>query len=172
MILTGAEILKRIQKGDITITPFEADKLNPNSYNLSIGSELLVYRDAIVDVKQKSNTQTLPIPETGLVLQPGRLYLAKTLEYTETKGLVPVLYGRSSAARSGLFVHASAGLGDDGYKGHWTLSLVATQPTRIYPNMSLAQLVYFKIEGESIPYSGKYQNSLTAVPQKFNEENE
>lgn len=170
MILTSSEILKNMERGNIAIAPFDADKLNPNSYNVSIGTQLIAYKDVIIDLKQKANTYSMNIPESGLILQPGRLYLAKTLEYTETKGLVPVLYGRSSAARAGLFVHASAGLGDDGYKGHWTLSLIPSQPVKIYPNMSLAQIVYFKTLGESTYYSGKYQNSQDAIPQKFNEE--
>ena len=42
MILSGKEILKNI--GDnIIIEPFDEKKVNPNSYNLSLHNELLVY---------------------------------------------------------------------------------------------------------------------------------
>jgi len=159
-MLTASEILKATASGEISITPWNADNLNPNSYNLSIGNEVQLTKDTILDFKTSPALQTLVIPTNGLILQPGRLYLAKTLEFTETKGLVPVLYGRSSSARLGLFVHASAGLGDTGYKGHWTLSLIPTQPIRIYPNQSIAQLVFFKPQGIVVEYSGKYQNTL------------
>lgn len=162
MILTAPEILKHIQSGDIIIAPFNADNLNPNSYNVTIGNELLMYKETIIDLKQKATPISITIPTNGLILQPGRVYLAKTLEHTETKGLVPVLYGRSSAARAGLSVQCGGGLGDTGYKGAWTLSLGVVQPTRVYPEMSIAQLVYFKTVGDVVEYSGKYQGSTSA----------
>ncbi len=162
MILTAPEILKNIQSGNIVLTPFNADNLNPNSYNVTIGNELVMYKETIIDLKQKAIPQSITIPTSGLILQPGRVYLAKTQEYTETRGLVPVLYGRSSAARAGLSVQCGGGLGDTGYKGVWTLSLSVVQPVRLYPGMSIAQLVYFKTLGESVEYSGKYQGSTSA----------
>lgn len=167
MILTAPEILKNINNGNIVISPFNADKLNPNSYNVTLDNELVLYKDAILDLKKPSDTQKIVIPESGLILQPGRLYLAKTLEHTETKGLVPVLYGRSSAARAGISVHCSAGLGDTGYKGVWTLSISVIQPVRLYPNATLAQVVFFKTQGDVVEYSGKYQGSTLAQKFKF-----
>ncbi|HOA32113.1 MAG TPA: dCTP deaminase, partial [Clostridia bacterium] len=44
MILSGKEIEKRIGK-DIVIEPFNKKQLNPNSYNLRLHNELLVYED-------------------------------------------------------------------------------------------------------------------------------
>lgn len=156
---TASQILKGISDGKLSITPWNIDNLNPNSYNVSIGSEIVMYTDSVLDFKVAPKTKVIQIPESGLILHPGRVYLAKTLEYTEINGVVSVLYGRSSAARLGLFVHASAGLGDTGYKGHWTLSLIATQPVKIYPGQSLAQLVFMEPNGSTIDYSGKYQNN-------------
>ena len=42
MILSGKEILKHIGK-EIQIEPFDENRLNPNSYNLSLANELLGY---------------------------------------------------------------------------------------------------------------------------------
>ena len=42
MILSGKEIEKRIGK-DIFIEPFDKSRINPNSYNLTLSNELLVY---------------------------------------------------------------------------------------------------------------------------------
>ena len=42
MILSGKEIEKNIGK-DIIIEPFDERRINPNSYNLSLNSELLIY---------------------------------------------------------------------------------------------------------------------------------
>lgn len=170
MILSGPEILKRIENGQIKIEPFNIDQVNPNSYNLTLGSELLVYSDAILDMKKSPATQAIKIPAEGLILQPGRLYLAKTAEYTETNGVVPILYGRSSAARLGLAVSSDAGLGDTGYRGNWTLAITAAHPTRIYAGMKIAQLVYLDVKGEVVEYEGKYQGSTEAVASKISQD--
>lgn len=50
MILSGKEILKHIGK-EIQIEPFDENRLNPNSYNLSLANELLVYEDEVLDMK-------------------------------------------------------------------------------------------------------------------------
>ena len=84
------------------------------------------------------------------------LYLASTIEYTETLRHVPVIQGKSSLGRLGLFVHVTAGFGDVGFKGHWTLELVCVQPIRIYAGMKIAQLVYNDIsEMPKISYDKK-----------------
>jgi hypothetical protein len=53
----------------------------------------------------------------GLVLEPGVLYLVLTVSYTETKGLVPCIEGRSSVARLGDDAHRTAVFGDEGFIG-------------------------------------------------------
>ena len=42
MILSGLEIQKRLGS-DIIIDPYNPDQLNPNSYNLRLHQDLLVY---------------------------------------------------------------------------------------------------------------------------------
>ncbi len=96
------------------------------------------------------------IPDEGLVLQPGIVYLASTVEYTETLKHVPILMGKSSLGRLGLFVHVTAGFGDVGFKGHWTLELVCVQPLKIYPGMKIAQITYQDIsEMPKVSYDKK-----------------
>ena len=94
MILSGKEIEKRIGK-DIVIEPFNKKQLNPNSYNLRLHNELLVYEDDILDMKKENKARKIIIPEEGLVLEPNKLYLGRTAEYTKTSNLVPMLEGRS-----------------------------------------------------------------------------
>ena len=72
MILSGKEILKNIGK-DIIIEPFNEKKINPNSYNLSLHNELLVYEDNLLDMKKPNETKKIIIPEDGLILEPGKL---------------------------------------------------------------------------------------------------
>lgn len=164
MILSGKEILRRIG-GDIVIEPFEEKKLNPNSYNLSLHNELLVYQENILDMKKPNPVQKILIPESGLQLEPGRLYLGRTAEYTRTQNLVPMLEGRSSVGRLGLFIHITAGFGDVGFAGYWTLEMFCTQPIIIYPGVEICQIYYHTLEGDYEPYkSGKYQNNCGIQP--------
>ena len=111
-------------------------------------------------MKKNNEVEKLIIPSDGLVLETNRLYLGRTVEYTETKNLVPMLEGRSSIGRLGLFVHVTAGFGDVGFKGFWTLEIFCVQPVKIYPSVEICQVYYHTIEGEIKNYSSqKYQNN-------------
>lgn len=157
MILTGPEIQKRLDK-DITITPYDPQLLNPNSYNLRLSPDLLVYKEFPLDMKKDNPVEKLQIPDEGLLLEPGKLYLGRTLEFTETKNLVPMLEGRSSIGRLGLYVHVTAGFGDVGFAGYWTLEMHCVHPIRVYAGVQICQVFYHTVEGDIVEYkSGKYQ---------------
>ena len=159
MILSGKEILKHMGK-EIIITPFDEKRINPNSYNLSLADELLVYEKEALDMKKPNPTKRIVIPEEGLLLEPNRLYLGRTNEFTKTDRYVPMLEGRSSTGRLGLFIHVTAGFGDIGFAGYWTLEIFCVQPVRIYPNVEICQIYYHDIDGKYDLYSsGKYQNN-------------
>lgn len=164
MILSGKEIQRHMGK-DIVIQPFDPKRLNPNSYNLSLHNELLVYENRLLDMKVPNPVKTLTIPESGLVLEPDKLYLGRTNEFTQTDRFVPMLEGRSSVGRLGLFIHVTAGFGDVGFAGYWTLEIFCVQPIRIYPNVEICQIYYHDIHGDYEPYqSGKYQNNTGIQP--------
>ena len=164
MILSGIEIRRRLGT-DIVLNPYDGQQLNPNSYNLRLHDELLVYDNPVLDMKIPNPYHLITIPESGIQLEPNRLYLGRTLEYTETHSLVPMLEGRSSIGRLGLFVHITAGFGDVGFKGFWTLEILCAQPIRIYPGVEICQIFYHTVEGEYETYSkGKYQNNTGIQP--------
>lgn len=164
MILSGQTIKEKLGK-EIIIEPFDEHALNPNSYNLKLHNELLVYDEEYLDMRKPNKTKTLFIPEEGLVLEPGVLYLGRTVEYTETDGCVPMLEGRSSVGRLGLFIHVCAGFGDVGFKGYWTLEIHCIQPIRVYAGVEICQIYYHAIEGPYVRYlSGKYQNNTGIQP--------
>jgi dCTP deaminase len=164
MILSGKEIKNRLGK-DIVIEPFNESQLNPNSYNLKLHNELLVYEEEVLDMKKLNKTSKIIIPTEGFSLEPNKLYLGRTLEYTETDKYVPMLEGRSSVGRLGLFIHVTAGFGDVGFCGYWTLEIFCVQPIIIYPNVELCQIYYHSIEGDYEKYiSGKYQNNNCIQP--------
>ena len=164
MILSGKEILKHIGK-EIIIDPFDKKRINPNSCNLSLYKELLVYENVVLDMKTKNTTSKILIPEDGLLLEPNKLYLGRTNEFTSTDKYVPMLEGRSSTGRLCLFIHVTAGFGDIGFAGYWTLEIFCVQPVKIYPNVEICQIYYHDINGEYDLYSnGKYQNNTGIQP--------
>ncbi len=164
MILSGDEIRKHLGE-NIVIDPFDEANLNPNSYNLRLHNELMVYEEVVLDVREPNRVRRLNIPAQGMVLAPNQLYLGRTVERTETHNLVPMIEGRSSVGRLGLFVHVTAGFGDVGFCGFWTLEMYAIQPVRIYPDLPICQIFYHEITGEIQEYaSDKYQNNRDIQP--------
>ncbi len=148
MILSDKEIRKQLASGKIVIEPFRSDCLGTNSYDVHLSKHLAVYKDDILDARRHNEIEHFEIPEEGFVLQPGRLYLGVTEEYTETHDCVPFLEGKSSVGRLGIDIHATAGKGDVGFCNTWTLEISVTQPVRIYAGMPIGQLIYFTVEGE------------------------
>jgi dCTP deaminase len=164
MILSGKEIKNRLNK-DIVIDPFNDKQVGPNSYNLRLHHELVMYDESVLDLKKEHKVKTVLIPQEGLVLEPGKLYLGRTVEYTKTEKLVPMIEGRSSIGRLGLFIHITAGFGDVGFRGFWTLEIFCVQPIRIYAGVEICQIFYHTIEGEYVNYaSSKYQNNQGIQP--------
>jgi dCTP deaminase len=164
MLISGDEIRRRMGT-DLEIEPFDAQRLNPNSYNLSLHSELLIYEEIVLDAAAPNRYRRISIPPEGITLQPGVLYLGRTVEYTETRNLVPMIQGRSSIGRLGLFINPGGSYGDCGYCGTWTIEMHCVQPVRIYAGIQIAQIYYLQLEGNCCGYdSGKYQHSRDIQP--------
>jgi len=156
MILSDNRILEEIEKGSIVIEPFDRKCLGTNSYDVHLGKHLATYKEAELDAKKHNAIEHFEIPAEGYVLQPGKLYLGVTLEYTETHGHVPFLEGKSSTGRLGIDIHATAGKGDVGFCNTWTLEISVAQPVRVYPGMPIGQLIYFVVDGDiDIFYNSK-----------------
>jgi dCTP deaminase len=164
MILSGHAIRERLGT-DVVITPFDERLLNPNSYNLTLHNELMVYEEVVLDMRKANRVRRIEIPPEGYVLSPSQLYLGRTAERTETHNLVPMIEGRSSVGRLGLFVHVTAGFGDVGFCGYWTLEMFAVQPVRVYAGVPICQIFYHEITGRITEYdSDKYQHNRDIQP--------
>ncbi|MGC0327227.1 dCTP deaminase [Streptomyces sp. SAI-170] len=164
MILTGPEITEAANDGRIVISPFDPAQVNPNSYNVCLGDRLLTYTDEVIDPYRPNATREIVIGEDGYVLRPDQLYLGHTVEQVGSDRYVPLLFGRSSVGRLGLFVEITAPIGDIGFHGQWTLMLSPVRPLRVYPGMKIGQIMFFVSLGEVDLYRGKYQSS--AGPQE------
>ncbi len=172
MILLRSRIKEAMVNGKIVIDPLADGAINPNSVNLRLDPELLIYDtvkgvtdyhtkyNGSLDAKSDNEYRTIIMEDTGHVLYPGILYLGRTFERTETHGFVPMLEGRSSLGRLGVAIHVTAGFGDIGFKGYWTLELFVVQPVKIYPMMEVAQIYFHECSGDKTDtYKGKYQDN-------------
>lgn len=159
MILTGKKIIEEVKNKKIIIDPFSLEQINPNSYNFRLGNTIKTYKKKILDVKKINEVETITIPKDGLLLMPQILYLGHTYEVMGSETYVPIIRGRSSTGRVGLFIHITADLIDIGSINQWTLQMHAVQPIRVYPNMLIGQVTFWKVEGDINLYKGKYQGS-------------
>lgn len=187
MILSGRAIQDQIQAERINITPFDASQLNPNSYNLTLGPALGVYTEpgwdpgrhfsptmsfpmVSLDCRREPSMFQFEIPEAGMVLYPGKLYLGATVEMAGTDYYVPMIEGRSSLARLGLSIHQTGGFGDVGFHGQWTLEFTCVEPIRIYAGMQIAQVQFWEITGPITLYNGKYTGQRGPIPSRLHKE--
>jgi dCTP deaminase len=150
VILTGPFIEREVQAGRIVIEPFRPEAVNPNSYNYRLGEHLKSFdteRDVFVD---------LQIPESGYVLEPGRMYLGHTAEVIGSSTYAMSLIGRSSMGRLGLFLQVSADLGHTTSCHRWTLELVPVLRIRLYPGMVIGQVSFWRNAGDVCPSPAYY----------------
>ncbi|MBK7883988.1 MAG: dCTP deaminase [Chitinophagaceae bacterium] len=167
MILSDKRILEEIDKGTIKIEPYNREQLGSNSYDVHLGKHLATYTNNELDAKKHNEIDHFDIPEEGILLLPHKFYLGVTQEYTETHAHVPFLEGKSSTGRLGIDIHATAGKGDVGFCGHWTLEISVKQPVRVYAGMPIGQLIYFPVDGEiEVKYNQKKNAKYSGQPDK------
>jgi len=175
-ILSDTAILSAIESGDIQIDPFNPEQLNITSYDLTLGDEVRVYSDwvehlpvfgegqehliatdgryleplnKLLDVGKEPQTIGWKFDsKSGLILRPGIGYLMHTRERVHTKKYNPILDGKSSIGRLFIQVHATAGYGDPGFDGQYTLEVIVQHPVRVYPGMRICQIRFHTIAGE------------------------
>ena len=171
-ILADSSIRAAIEDGRIQIDPFNPEQLNPASYDLTLGDEVAVYRDwvltyeapktaledgrhfvakpgRLIDPKEEPKIEKFKItPSYGWLLYPGIGYLMHTRERVCTRHFVPVLDGKSSIGRLFVKVHETAGYGDPGFDGQYTLEVTVQHPIKLYPGMRICQIRFHTIAGE------------------------
>lgn len=167
MILSDQRILEEIEKGTIKIEPYDRACLGSNSYDVHLGKHLALYEADELDAKKHNTIRHFEIPDEGFLLEPTQFYLGVTEEYTETHAHVPFLEGKSSTGRLGIDIHATAGKGDVGFCGNWTLEISVKKPVRVYKGMPIGQLIYFPVEGEiEVKYNQKKNAKYSGQPNR------
>lgn len=194
-ILTGPEIWKQYEAGEIIINPFDGRRIQPNSLDVTLGKEVCVYRevtydhseplidrssfdksraltayDSYLDAKRDNPVRRYEMDESGWLVRPGILYLMHVNEVLWASKYVMTLDGKSSYARLGLIVHFTAGHAETGFHGQYTMEVSALHPVRIYPGMSIAQVIFTTVEGEVEDYKqrGNYvgETAMGAQPSR------
>lgn len=170
-MLIGTAIAEAFKTGAIksencSYADFLSKKLvNPNSLDLTLSNIFCKW-----DKKNSKYTKTVLKGDKPLILKPNESILGVTEQFIGTtttkykdKYLVPCIEGKSTMARNFLAVHVTAGFGDVGYTGAWTLELVNLSNDVIYlrPKMPICQIYFHLSEGELIHTyeEGSYNNN-------------
>lgn len=172
MILCHDEIIRNYLDDKIHISPFNADMVGPNSVDVHLWEKIIevVENDNFETVDVDKPQRTVGVHRNGdgsYILHPGRLYLGSTVEEIGSDHFVPMLEGRSSIGRMGLFVHITAGFGDIGFKKQWTLELTPVLPMRIYPGMRIAQVFFHQASSRTKLYDGRYKDQSDPTPSLY-----
>ena len=88
--------------------------------------------------------------DEGWLLVPGQFYLGVTMEETFCRGVIPHLDGRSTCGRLSIEAHKTAGVGDNGFRGRWTLEIEVTEPVLVRPGDRLFQVYFTPAWGEGV----------------------
>jgi len=144
MILTGPRILDAIAAGEIVCTPFDG-AANPNSIDIRLGETIRDFAGLSIDAAAPVTPAPRPIPADGLWLTPGGLYTAESRETFGSTRYVPIVHGKSSIARAGLFVHVNGDMVDLGAIAPFTFQLVPVAPVLVRPGMAIAQVTFWTV---------------------------
>jgi len=164
-MLSDAQILERIEAGDILISSFDRKNLGPNSYDVHLSPHVAMYKDPIIDAKKDNPLRRFIIPEEGMILYPDQFYLMSTIEWTSSINCVPIIDGKSSTGRLGISIHETAGSGDNGFSGHWTLEVSTKIPVRVYAGMPIGQIKWFGTGICLKPYNKKGTSKYNDQPE-------
>lgn len=160
MILSDSLILKEMGRGNIDITGFNSNHINPCSVDLTLNPILKVYPGLILDTMKENEVEELKIPNEGLKLVPGELYLGSCNEEISVgRNLRAKAEGKSSLGRLGMFIHITAGFIDPGFKGSLVLEIAVIKPLIVYPNMKICQLEFSEVAGTVLQSYGEKSNS-------------
>jgi len=147
------------------------DKIDKGFINVTLTDTIKVYDAPHLNVTCDTPTRDIKIPEEGLIIMPRELYIGATIEFTKTYGFVPILNESDELAALGLKTHITAGFGDNGFEGTWTLEIEGSIPVRIFPYMFIGTLNYYPLIGDGDTlYRGKYFKQIEPTASRLSEE--
>lgn len=166
MIYSDQKIYQALQEpmryGGIRLNPFNPGQVNPNSYDVTLGDEILVYRtDKAASAQEAVRVSLLDQP---YIMLPGEFVLATTRECISLGNQVCArVAGKSSRAREGLSIEY-AGWVDSGWHGQITLELACHLPNALMVGKKIGQVVFLDSHPVLRPYGsdgvGHYQGQM------------
>lgn len=155
------EFLRKI--GMLDIEPWNPDRLQPASYDLTLGGS----------ARQLPQANAL-LPDFNfsyLELRQGDFFLLHTAEVvTLSAGIGAQVVGKSTWARKGLIVEA-AGWVDPGFSGQLVLEVTNMSPVPVVVNVGdpIAQIIFMQLRSPAlIPYGKErgshYHGQMGATP--------
>ena len=153
MFLSNVDILAAVEKKEITLEPFNQERLQPASYDILLGNKFVVndeYATHYVDPARKIYAKTKEVEVADgeeFVLHPGVSVLGISKEFFGSNHYLVQVGGKSSLARVGLMIHNTAGLINPGHFLYITFELcnLNNVPIILRPGMEIAQLTFSKL---------------------------
>ena len=183
MVLSDRSIREALDSGHIVVDPLGEGCIQPASVDIRLDRQIREFPppdkysvvDGLTDLDRVMKSVEIPDPGP-YVLKPGEFILANTIENVELPAdIVARLEGKSSLARMGLMVHATAGYIDPGFRGQLTLEISNVARARIYLfyEMKISQIsfLWMSTPAEN-PYGSeglgsKYQGQLGPTPSRI-----
>lgn len=159
MILTGNAITLEYKQGKIDLQPYNSQRISTNAFDLTLGNRFIQYTCDVIDPMKPNAYREIVVGPEGILMEKNAFLLGHSVEVVGTDFFVGKVHAKSSIARLGLFVHATADLVHIGSHGNLCFSLISTLPVRLYPGMPIGQMTFWRPEGEITLYKGKYQGS-------------
>lgn len=176
MILTGTTIKTAITENTWQCN-ISVDKLhfNPNSVDCTLSPYIYTTlpNSEILDPIRSNPEEYFDLQHIEeYVLNPSQFILASVNEVFTTnnpingKFFTQIFDGRSTVARMGILTHVSAGYGDYGFSGAFTLEVVnhSPFPIRLHAGMRIGQIYFCEIDSNAQDLVYKGYNHSKGIP--------
>jgi dCTP deaminase len=177
--------------GELEVRRTEGDKehildrsylhFGPNSVDVTLGDTVLRQIGVgTIDPLQPADPEMWVEAALPTAIKPGDFWLGYVRERfiwdlgKRSPGIAgriptPMIDGRSTVGRLGIGVHVTAGFGDVGFDGNFTLELtnVGTRPVLLHPGMRIAQVFFDLTETVGLDcaeYVGAYSSDHIGRP--------
>jgi dCTP deaminase len=156
MYLSDVDIKKAVENGDVTISDFDPERLQPASYDIRLGNKFWVVssHDCLFIDPVKKIYPTLIEKELKdgeeYFLHPGVTVLGTSKDYFGSNKYLVHLSGKSSLARLGLVIHNTAGIINPGHFLNITFELANFNklPMILRPGMAIGQILFSVLTSE------------------------
>lgn len=155
MFLSDYTIKGLLGIGDLLISPYDSNNLQPASYDVTLAADLLIplipndlMWNQTLDLRSIPDVHEFMYQHTmndTYLLKPGSFILGRTMERIKLPRYVrSSVEGKSSLGRLGIAIHITAGYIDPGFEGSITLEIKNNAPwaIRLYTGCKIGQLAF------------------------------